>query len=182
MKTFLITTPQPAFSKDLFDMLESKYQGLNMQTASNNGEMASMLKNNIYDLAIVNSDRDAFDLSNEIIAAGLSVPIIVYSETSYIPLIRKLYGAGISGVLNVGDGDREILKAITDVLAKRIYMSETLKQKLLYFTAIADECADQEQDESPIFPSNTFDANNDEQNLSCTYLGHFIPVFTHCLN
>ncbi len=184
MKTFLMATPQQtAFVQDLFTVLESRYEDLNIQTASNNGEMATMLKNDIYDLAIVNSDKDALALSTEIIASGLAMPILVYTETSYIPFIKKLYGLGVSGVLNIGDGDTELLKAVADVLAKRIYISETVKQELLRATLVINDYKEFADDYDEVNQqSKSLHFTEAKYVTPLTFVDGHIAFFTECLN
>jgi DNA-binding NarL/FixJ family response regulator len=180
MKTFLMTMAQKPIDQHLFAILKSMYEDLNIYTASTEAEIELLLKTNTYDLAIIHSGLDALALSSELIGKALSMPILVYTETNYIPYIKKLYGLGVSGVLNVGSSEQELSKAVTDVLAKRIYMSESLKESLLISTKIDD--FNYGTFKTPYLLTPYLTAGEIAYEMPLTFINGNMLTFTQCLN
>ncbi|MEO6358766.1 MAG: response regulator transcription factor [Ferruginibacter sp.] len=134
MKKILIAEDHSIVINGLKLIVEKEFTGYVSQVVSSMAEMMKALKNNEYNLAILDmqlQDGVSLTIIPDILKLYPSLPILMftgYAEEMYAP---RLFNYGVKGYLNKNSEEKEIIYAVQTVLAGKTYFSENYKEILL---------------------------------------------------
>lgn len=115
-------------------MFEREFQEYELDIVHNTTDLMNHLKNNKYELAIIDlhlEDGDTLHLISTILNLYDQLNVLIFSGNPEELYAQKLYNEGVKGYLNKQTDDQEIIFALKQLLEGKRYMSENFKKFLL---------------------------------------------------
>jgi DNA-binding NarL/FixJ family response regulator len=132
-KQVLIVDDHPMLRAGLRQLIDSERDLIVCAEAGDAHQALEALKKHPVDLAVIDmllDESTGVQLARSLRAARADLPIVALSMTRERPYVVKAFRAGILGWVTKKDAAEEILSAIREVLAGRIYLSRELVQTL----------------------------------------------------
>jgi two-component system, NarL family, invasion response regulator UvrY len=112
--------------------------------ATNYAEVFQKLKENDWDILILDVDlpgRNGLDILKQVRAEKFKVPVLMFSFHGEEQIAIRALKTGASGYLSKDAADKELIKAINNILDGRKYVSQIISDKLV---SLLDGGTDQE--------------------------------------
>jgi len=112
----------------------AEFQSLYFGEAVNYAEVFKKLKETDWDILILDIDlpgRNGLDILQQIKAEKLKVPVLMFSFHMEDQIALRALKLGAAGYLSKDAADKELIKAINQIINGRKYVSELLSEKLL---------------------------------------------------
>ena len=134
MKKVLFAEDHSIVIRGMKMIFEREFKEYSLDIVHNSVDLMKALKNNQYELAILDlhlEDGDTLHLIGTILNIYSKLNVLVFSANPEELYAQKLYNEGIKGYLSKQSSDEEIISALTQLLEGRRYMSETFKEFLV---------------------------------------------------
>lgn len=129
-KRFLIADDHTIIRKGMSLLLRDNFQNCICTEANNGCVVVKQLKDQIFDLIILEmnmADVDTLSLIDWIMTCNPDARILIFSSHAPAHYGVQLYRKGIKGFLSKSSSDDEILQAINLILNNRIYIPQDLQ-------------------------------------------------------
>jgi two-component system invasion response regulator UvrY len=133
-KKILIADDHSAIRLGVKQICTSEFPGLQFGEAVNYAEIFQKLKENDWDILILDIDmpgRNGLDILKQIKAEKIKVPVLMFSFHSEEQIALRALKIGASGYLSKEAADIELVKAINRIMEGKKYVSEALSEKFL---------------------------------------------------
>jgi two-component system invasion response regulator UvrY len=130
----LIADDHSAIRIGIKQICAGEFPGVQFGEAVNYAEVFAKLKESHWDILILDIDlpgRSGLDILKQIKADKIKVPILMFSFHSEEQIALRAIKTGASGYLSKDAADMELIKAISQILQGRKYLSASLSEKLL---------------------------------------------------
>ncbi len=120
--------------KGLKIIFEKEFSGYTLDMAGTITEMMKALKNNEYQLAIIDmqlEDGLSLNIIPDILKLYPSLPILIFTGYPEEVYAQRLFNYGVKGYLHKNSEEKEIVYALQTVLNGKTYFSENYKHILL---------------------------------------------------
>jgi len=134
MKKVLFAEDHSIVIRGMKMIFEREFKDYSLDIVHNSVDLMKTLKNNQYELAILDlhlEDGDTLHLIGTILNIYSKLNVLVFSANPEELYAQKLYNEGIKGYLSKQSSDEEIISALTQLLEGRRYMSESFKEFLV---------------------------------------------------
>lgn len=134
MKKVLFAEDHSIVIRGMKMIFEREFKDYSLDIVSNSVDLMKALKNNNYELAILDlhlEDGDTLHLIGTILNIYTKLNVLVFSANPEELYAQKLYTEGIKGYLSKQTNDEEIISALSQLLAGKRYMSESFKEFLV---------------------------------------------------
>ena len=125
MPRFLVCDGQSVYRIGLRDLIRAEVACAEVIDASNLNDALSQICHSVFDLVLMGTDRSGFEQLDSLKAAREASPatrFAVVSASDTRADILATLSAGFHGFISKHQSDTEILAAVTDILAGRIYV------------------------------------------------------------
>ena len=125
MPRFLVCDGQSVYRIGLRDLIRAEVACAEVIDASNLNDALSQIRHSVFDLVLMGTDRSGFEQLDTLKAAREASPatrFAVVSASDTRADILATLSAGFHGFISKHQSDTEILAAVTDILAGRIYV------------------------------------------------------------
>ena len=133
-KKILIADDHSAIRLGVKHICTGEFPNLTFGEAVNYGEVFSKLKDDKWDILILDIDlpgRNGLDILKQIKAEKIKIPVLMFSFHSEEQIAIRALKLGAAGYLSKDAADMELIKAINQILAGRKYVSQALSEKLI---------------------------------------------------
>jgi DNA-binding NarL/FixJ family response regulator len=133
-KTILIVDDHPLVRKGIRSLLEQESDLKVAGEASSRGEVLDMIRKQIPDLILLDislQGSDGIEVTKAIRSEFESVPILIVSMHDESLYAERALRAGANGYIMKQEVAESVIKAIRHVLSGKIYVSDTMRQKVL---------------------------------------------------
>lgn len=130
MKKVLLAEDHSIVVKGMKMMFETDIPDCRLDDVRTGADMMKALKNGGYQMAIIDLhlvDGDTLHLIADLTQLYPQLGILVFSGNPEELYAQKLYRLGVKGCLNKQSSDAEVLEAIRQVLAGKIFLSDRFK-------------------------------------------------------
>lgn len=134
MKKVLIAEDHSIVIKGLKIIFEKEFIGYVPEIVSSITGMMKALKNNDYDLVILDmqlADGISLTIIPEILKLYPALSILIFTGYPEEVYANRLFSYGVKGYLNKNSEEREIIYALQTILSGKTYFSENYKNILL---------------------------------------------------
>lgn len=134
MKRILIAEDHTIVINGLKLIVESQFRGYGLTVVSSMAELMKVLKNNEYNLAILDMqlhDGISLNIIPDVLKLYPSLPILMFTGYAEDVYAQRLFTYGVKGYLSKNSEEKEIIYALQTVLAGKMYFSEQYKSILL---------------------------------------------------
>ncbi len=134
MKKILFAEDHSIVIRGMKILFEREFQEYELDIVHNTTDLMNRLKNNKYELAIIDlhlEDGDTLHLISTILNLYDQLNVLIFSGNPEELYAQKLYNEGVKGYLNKQTDDQEIIFALKQLLEGKRYMSENFKKFLL---------------------------------------------------
>ena len=134
MKKVLFAEDHSIVIRGMKMIFEREFSGYTLDVLHNSNDLMNGLKNNEYELAIIDlhlEDGDTLHLISAIRKLYPALNVLVFSGNPEELYAQKLYMEGVNGYLSKQTSDDEIIFALKQLLEGKKYMSENFKKFLL---------------------------------------------------
>jgi two-component system invasion response regulator UvrY len=134
MKKILLAEDHSIVIKGISILFEAEFRDCTLDVVKNTGSLMNALKNNIYQLIIVDlqlEDGDTLHLVTDILSLYPHLNILIFSGNAEEIYAQKLYNDGVKGYLSKQSNDNLVIEAIKTTMQGNIYISEKFKNALL---------------------------------------------------
>jgi two-component system invasion response regulator UvrY len=134
MKKILLAEDHSIVIKGITILFEAEFRDCTLDVVKNTGSLMNALKNNKYELIIVDlqlEDGDTLHLVTDILSLYPDLNILIFSGNAEEIYAQKLYKDGVKGYLSKQSDDRLVMEAIRTTMQGNIYISEKFKNALL---------------------------------------------------
>jgi len=134
MKKILIADDHSAIRIGVKQICTSEFPGLVFGEAVNFMEVFQKLKENNWDILILDIDlpgRNGLDILKQIKSEKIKIPVLMFSFHSEEQIALRALKLGAAGYLSKDAADMELIKAINKILQGKKYVSQDLSDKLL---------------------------------------------------
>lgn len=114
-------------------IFEMEFKNYSLDIVKNSLSLAEAVKNNIYELAIIDlqlEDTTTLPLISNILSLYPQLNVLVFSGNSEDLYAQKLYKDGVKGYLYKQSDDSLVIEAIRTTLQGKVYMSKKFKDIL----------------------------------------------------
>jgi DNA-binding NarL/FixJ family response regulator len=125
MPRFLVCDGQSVYRIGLRSLIKAEMPWAEVIEASNPSEALAQIRASAFDLVLVGTDRSGLEQSDSLKAAREASPATRFAVVSAFDTradILATLSAGFHGFISKRQSDTEILAAVTDILAGRIYV------------------------------------------------------------
>ncbi len=133
MIRILIADDHAILRQGLMQILSDEFTDAILGEASTISETATLLKNQVWDVLILDinrPDRSGIDLLHALQNDFQKIPVLVLSSTPEDQLAMRTLKAGASGYLNKQVAAEELVNAVRKLLSGGRYISQSLAEKL----------------------------------------------------
>lgn len=133
MYNFLVIDDHSLIRLGLRLLLSTEFKNASIEEASNEASAIMLLKSFSFHLVIMDMnmpDSDPVRLVNFINTIHPTTPILVLTVNDENSYALRLYKLGVKGYINKFVENKELINAIRMVMEKRIFMGESLREKL----------------------------------------------------
>jgi two-component system, NarL family, invasion response regulator UvrY len=133
-KKILIADDHPIIRMGVKQICEREYPGVQFGDAVNYAEVYQQLKETDWDLLILDLDmpgRNGLDILKQIKTNKNKLPILIFSFHNEEQIALRTLKTGAAGYVTKDVANKELTKAIDQVLNGRKYVSQSLSEKLL---------------------------------------------------
>jgi two-component system, NarL family, invasion response regulator UvrY len=126
----------------------AEFPNMKFGEAVSSTEAFRKLKEDDWDILILDVDlpgRDGLDILKQIRAEKLKIPVLMFSFHGEEQIAIRALKLGASGYLSKDAADKELIKAINNILDGRKYVSQVIADKLV---SMLDSDAEQEPHEA----------------------------------
>ena len=130
----LIADDHTAIRVGVKHICTAEFQSLYFGEAISYAEVFQKLKETNWDILILDIDlpgRNGLDILQQIKAEKLKVPVLMFSFHMEDQIALRALKLGAAGYLSKDAADKELIKAINQIINGRKYVSELLSEKLL---------------------------------------------------
>jgi two-component system invasion response regulator UvrY len=130
----LIADDHTAIRVGVKHICTAEFQSLYFGEAISYAEVFKKLKETDWDILILDIDmpgRNGLDILQQIKAEKLKVPVLMFSFHMEDQIALRALKLGAAGYLSKDAADKELIKAINQIINGRKYVSELLSEKLL---------------------------------------------------
>ncbi len=134
MKKILLAEDHSIVIKGISILFEAEFRDCTLDVVKNTVSLMNALKNNSYQLIIVDlqlEDGDTLHLVTDILSLYPHLNILIFSGNAEEIYAQKLYKDGVKGYLSKQSDDSLVLEAIRTTMQGNIYISEKFKNALL---------------------------------------------------
>jgi len=133
-RKILIADDHSAIRVGVRQICASEFPGMHFDEATNYAEVFQKLKENNWDILILDIDipgRNGLEILKQIKAEKIKVPVLMFSFHGEEQVAIRALKTGASGYLSKDAADRELVKAINNILDGRKYVSQSISDKLV---------------------------------------------------
>jgi len=133
-KKILIADDHSAIRIGVKQICSYEFPGVIFGEALNYAEVFQKIKERLWDLLILDVDlpgRNGLEILQQIKAEKLKIPVLMFSFHSEDQIALRALKSGAAGYLSKDAADTELIKAITQVLNGKKYVSQSLSEKLV---------------------------------------------------
>ena len=133
-KKILIADDHFAIRIGVRQMCAGEFPSVLFGEAVNYAEVFQKLKESDWDILILDIDlpgRNGLDILKQIKTEKIKVPVLMFSFHSEEQIALRALKIGAAGYLSKDAADRELIKAINQILDGRKYVSQSLSEKLV---------------------------------------------------
>lgn len=134
MKKVLFAEDHSIVVRGMKMLFEREFPDYTLEVVHNTTDLMNYLKNNQYELAIIDlhlEDGDTLHLITTILNLYRNLNVLIFSGNPEELFAQKLYNEGVKGYLSKQTNDDEIVFALKQLLEGKRYMSENFKKFLL---------------------------------------------------
>jgi len=134
MTKILIADDHTAIRVGVKHICTAEFPSLQFGEAINYAEVFQRLKETDWDILILDIDipgRNGLDILQQLKAEKIKVPVLMFSFHSEDQIALRALKLGAAGYLSKDAADKELIKAINQIINGRKYVSEMLSEKLL---------------------------------------------------
>lgn len=134
MKKVLFAEDHSIVIRGMKMIFEREFKNYELEIVHNTTDLMNQLKNNEYELAIIDlhlEDGDTLHLITTILNLYSGLNVLIFSGNPEELYAQKLYKEGVKGYLSKQTSDDEIIFALKQLLEGKRYMSEGFKKFLL---------------------------------------------------
>jgi DNA-binding NarL/FixJ family response regulator len=135
MKTkILVADDHTAIRVGVKHICTAEFQSLHFGEAVSYAEVFQKLKETDWDILILDIDmpgRNGLDILQQIKTEKIKVPVLMFSFHMEDQIALRALKLGAAGYLSKDAADKELIKAINQIINGRKYVSELLSEKLL---------------------------------------------------
>jgi len=94
--------------------------------AADGDQLVDLLKNNLYDAAVVDLNmpgRDSLDLIAEVMTVCPDLPVVIFSMNKDEQLMQRLIKLGVKAFINKEENPEELAKAIKTAAGHQVYLT-----------------------------------------------------------
>jgi two-component system invasion response regulator UvrY len=130
MKKVLLAEDHSIVIKGLKITFQTEFSAYNLEIVRSSADMMKILRNEGYELAIIDlhlEDGDTLHLIADLVRIYPGLKILVFSGNPEELYAQKLYNTGVRGYLSKQSSDEEVIDAIRQILNGKTYLSENFK-------------------------------------------------------
>lgn len=133
-RRFLVVDDHPVFRQGLVALIHSEPSFQVIAEAGSSAEALEGLRREQPEIALVDislKNENGLDLVRTIRAEFPAVPVLIVSMHDEIVYAERAMKAGAKGMVMKHEPPSQVLEAIKTVLAGRVYLSESMRERLL---------------------------------------------------
>ncbi len=133
-RKILIADDHSAIRVGVRQICSVEFPNMQFGEATNYAEVFQKLKENDWDILILDVDipgRNGLEILKQIKAEKIKIPVLMFSFHGEEQVAIRALKTGASGYLSKDAADRELVKAINNIIDGRKYVSQSIADKLV---------------------------------------------------
>ena len=143
-RKILIADEHSAIRIGVKQICSSEFPSMQFGEATNYAEVLQKLKEDNWDILILDVDlpgRNGLEILKQIKDEKIKVPVLMFSFHGEEQIAIRALKTGASGYLSKDAADKELIKAVNNIIDGRKYISQVISEKLV---SMLDRDAEQE--------------------------------------